>query len=86
MNAKLFGARERNSSAYIKIKTNRKRRKMIGKQSSKNSLQTDLGVEHVEDTLIVPVKVNNFTEILASKKIRTFLFESIYACQFLSMI
>ncbi|VBB31847.1 unnamed protein product [Acanthocheilonema viteae] len=57
MNAKLFGARERNSSAYIKIKTNRKRRKVIDKQLSRNSLQTNISVEHIEDTLIVPVEV-----------------------------
>uniref|UniRef100_A0A0R3S3C4 Ribophorin-2 n=1 Tax=Elaeophora elaphi TaxID=1147741 RepID=A0A0R3S3C4_9BILA len=55
MNAKLFGARERNSSAYIKIKTNRKRRKVIDKRSSGNSLQTNM--ESVEDTLIVPVEI-----------------------------
>ncbi|CAG9531321.1 unnamed protein product [Cercopithifilaria johnstoni] len=57
MNAKLFGARERNSSAYIKIKTNRKRRKLIDKWSLKNSPLTNIGVEYVEDTLIVPVEV-----------------------------
>ncbi|VDO33505.1 unnamed protein product, partial [Onchocerca flexuosa] len=57
MNAKLFGARERNSSAYIKIKTSRKRRKINDKRSSNDLLQTNLDVEHVEDALIVPVEV-----------------------------
>ncbi|EJW77601.1 hypothetical protein WUBG_11489, partial [Wuchereria bancrofti] len=57
MNAKLLGARERNSSAYIKIKTNRKRRKVIDKSSSNISSQTNFGVEHVEDTLIIPIEV-----------------------------
>nr|CRZ22666.1 Bm2436 [Brugia malayi] len=57
MNAKLLGARERNSSAYIRIKTNRKRRKVIDKSSSKISLQTNFDVEHVEDTLIIPIEV-----------------------------
>lgn len=63
MNAKLLGARERNSSAYIKIRTNRKRRKLIDKHSSKHLLQTNGSVEHVEDTLIVPVEVSYCTEV-----------------------
>ncbi|EJD75483.1 transmembrane protein [Loa loa] len=57
MNAKLLGARERNSSAYIKIKTNRKRHKVIDERLSEDSVQTNLGLEHVVDTLIVPVEV-----------------------------
>ncbi|KAM3724049.1 Transmembrane protein [Dirofilaria immitis] len=57
MNAKLFGARERNSSAYIKIKTNRKRRKVKDKRSSNDLSQTNFSVEHVENTLIVPIEV-----------------------------
>uniref|UniRef100_A0A915Q3R3 Transmembrane protein 131-like N-terminal domain-containing protein n=1 Tax=Setaria digitata TaxID=48799 RepID=A0A915Q3R3_9BILA len=57
MNAKLFGARERNSSAYIKIKTDRKRRKENNNQSLKDSVQMEAAIEHVEETLIVPVKI-----------------------------
>ncbi|VDK82735.1 unnamed protein product [Litomosoides sigmodontis] len=57
MNAKLLGARERNSSAYIKIRTNRKRHKLVDKHSSKHLLQTSGSVEHIEDTLIVSVEV-----------------------------
>lgn len=68
MNAKLLGARERNSSAYIKIKTNRKRRKVIDKWSSKNPRKSNMGVENVEDTLIVPVEVSYSLKIVVRRR------------------
>uniref|UniRef100_A0A0N5AGK4 TMEM131_like domain-containing protein n=1 Tax=Syphacia muris TaxID=451379 RepID=A0A0N5AGK4_9BILA len=54
MNAKLLAAHERNATAYIKIKTDLKRKKSNSKEQEEIVKSVD---ESFEDTLIVPVEV-----------------------------
>lgn len=46
---------------------------MIDEQSSEDSLEMDLGMEHVEDALIVPVEVSYLVVMLAESEIEFFV-------------
>ncbi|VDM37502.1 unnamed protein product [Toxocara canis] len=52
MNAKMLAAKERNANAYIKIKTDLKKRKATADRESEEDLE-----EQSEETLIVPLEV-----------------------------
>ncbi|KHN71666.1 Transmembrane protein [Toxocara canis] len=53
MNAKMLAAKERNANAYIKIKTDLKKRKATADRESEEDLE-----EQSEETLIVPLEVS----------------------------
>lgn len=52
MNAKMLAAKERNANAYIKIKTDLKKRKAVSGRDGE--METE---ERSEETLIVPLEV-----------------------------
>ncbi|VDK51520.1 unnamed protein product, partial [Gongylonema pulchrum] len=69
INTKLLGAQERNATAYVKIKADWTRRREEGSTQQRPAIaavaesvnettgnDSDGGVEHVEETLIVPVE------------------------------